>query len=73
MMKMGKIAKKFIRHYKLNNVQRFDIGCGKGFLVYELKKLLPKAKILGVDISKYALNKSKKRNKKFLSHGQLVI
>ena len=65
-----KIAKKFIRHYKLNNSSKIlDIGCGKGFLVYELKKLLPKAKILGVDISKYALNKSKKEIRNFLSHG----
>lgn len=65
-----KIAKKFIKYYKLNNDSKIlDVGCGKGFLVYELKKLLPKAEIFGVDISKYALNKSKKEIKKFLSYG----
>ena len=56
-----KIAKKFIKYYKLNNSSKIlDVGCGKGFLVYELKKLLPGAEILGIDISKYALRKGKK-------------
>lgn len=65
-----KIAKKFIKYYKLNNSSKIlDVGCGKGFLVYELKKLLPGAEILGIDISKYALRKGKKEIKKFLYYG----
>lgn len=66
------IAKKIIKYYKLTNASKvLDIGCGKGFLVYELKKLLPDAQILGVDISKYAIKNSKKEIKKYLHHGDV--
>ena len=33
-----------------------DIGCGKGFLLYEFKKLLPNMRLVGLDISQYALD-----------------
>lgn len=49
------LAKKLIKTYSLkDDAKILDIGCGKGFLLYELKKILPKAKIIGIDISKYA-------------------
>ena len=49
------VAKKLIQTYKLTNESKIlDLGCGKGFLMYEISKILPKAKILGLDISKYA-------------------
>lgn len=49
------VAKKLIQTYKLTNESKIlDLGCGKGFLLYEISKILPKAKILGLDISKYA-------------------
>ncbi len=54
------IAKKMIDHYNLTDTaQILDIGCGKGFLMYEFSKLLPKANICGIDISSYALDNSK--------------
>jgi len=66
-----KIAKKFIMHYKLkNNSKILDVGCGKGFLVYELSELLPKAKVFGLDISKYAIKNSKTEIKKNLILGK---
>ena len=35
------LAKKLIKEYKLNNNSRIlDIGCGKGFLLYEIKRIL---------------------------------
>ena len=50
------VAKKIIKKYKLDNKSKIlDIGCGKGFLLYEIKKILPGIDIYGVDISKYAL------------------
>jgi ubiquinone/menaquinone biosynthesis C-methylase UbiE len=36
-----------------------DVGCGKGYLLYELKKLLPDAEIAGFDISRHGLADAK--------------
>jgi SAM-dependent methyltransferase len=61
------IAKKLIKIYKLNNNSSIlDIGCGKAYLLYEIKKILPKIKIKGLDISAYGINKSLPLVKKFL-------
>lgn len=65
-----KLAKKIINIYKLDNKKKIlDVGCGKGFLIYEIKKLLPGIEIYGLDISKYAIQKSKKEIKKYLKQG----
>jgi ubiquinone/menaquinone biosynthesis C-methylase UbiE len=65
-----KVVKDFKKFYKLTNKSKIlDIGCGKGFMVYDLKKLLPKAKIRGIDISKYAIKNSKKEVKHLLKLG----
>ena len=49
------LAEKLIKDYKLtNNSKILDIGCGKGFLLYEIKKILKNISITGIDISKYA-------------------
>jgi ubiquinone/menaquinone biosynthesis C-methylase UbiE len=42
------------------------VGCGKGYLLYEIKKILPKINIYGFDISSYAIKNSKKEIKKYL-------
>ena len=48
-------AKKLIKNYKLNNNSKLlDIGCGKGFLLADIKKILPDISLTGYDISKYA-------------------
>ena len=36
------------------------MGCGKAFLLFEIKNLLPKIKSVGFDISKYATSKAPK-------------
>ena len=52
---MGKVAKKLIEHYQLkNNAKILDIGCGKGYLLFDLMKLLPDLKLYGLDVSGYA-------------------
>ena len=54
-----------IKNYNLNNKSKIlDVGCGKGYLLYEIK-IIPGAKIVGIDISKYAL-KFKKEIKNYL-------
>ena len=61
------LAKKIIKIYKLNNKSKIlDIGCGKGFLLYEIKKILPQISISGFDISRYAINKCPREIRNFL-------
>tara|TARA_B100000579_G_C22810934_1_gene845205 strand:- start:996 stop:1661 length:666 start_codon:yes stop_codon:yes gene_type:complete len=55
------VAEILIKNYNLNNDSSIlDVGCGKGFLLYEIKLLLPGIKIKGFDISKHGINESKK-------------
>ena len=50
------VAELLIKNYNLtNNSQVLDVGCGKAFLLYEMKLLLPNLKISGFDISKHGL------------------
>ena len=54
------LAENFIRHYNLkDNSKILDIGCGKGYLLYELSLLNPTFQIYGIDISSYAVKNSK--------------
>ena len=47
------LAQKFIEFYNLDsNSKVLDIGCGKGFLLFEMIKINPDLKIYGLDISK---------------------
>ena len=51
-----KIAKKLIGTYDLKaNDRILDIGCGKGYLLSELKKTNAQFGVYGVDVSQYAL------------------
>ena len=50
------VAHDLIQHYDLQSGSRvLDVGCGKGFLLYELKKINSKIEVVGLDISKYAV------------------
>jgi ubiquinone/menaquinone biosynthesis C-methylase UbiE len=61
------VAIKLIKKYDLNHKSRvLDVGCGKGFLLYELKKIIPEIIVRGLDISSYAIKNSHKDIKKFL-------
>ena len=61
------VAKRIIKTYNLNSKSKIlDAGCGKGFLLYEIKMLIPNITIYGFDISKYAIKNSKKEIKPFL-------
>ncbi len=64
------VAESMIRKYGLSDTSSIlDVGCGKGFLLYELKKLLPGAKIRGVDVSVYGIENSKEEIRSCLSLG----
>ena len=50
------VAQDIVRHFNLEPGDRvLDVGCAKGFLVKDLKKVCPGLKAFGVDISEYAL------------------
>lgn len=64
------VAKKLINYYKLKSGSKIlDVGCGKGFLLFEMLKIIPDLKIHGFDISTYALKKNFKiKNLKIFRH-----
>lgn len=65
-----KVTKEIIKHYKLTNKSKIlDIGCAKGFMMYEFRRFLPKAEIWGLDISRYCKIKAMPSEKKFIKLG----
>ena len=54
-----KVLPKFIKRYNLKAGSKvLDIGCKKGFLLHDLKKLVPGIKIYGIEDHLYPLKKS---------------
>ena len=50
------VAQALIDTYSLKNGSKLlDVGCGKGFLLYELKKILPGLEVTGFDVSQHGL------------------
>jgi len=67
------VAKALIKKYNLTNKSRvLDIGCGKAFLLYEIKLFLPEIKVVGFDISEYGLADAKEsiRDSLFIHRAQ---
>ncbi|GAM10559.1 demethylrebeccamycin-D-glucose O-methyltransferase [Geobacter sp. OR-1] len=63
------VAEKLIATYSLQqDASILDVGCGKGFLLYELQQLLPQARVAGFDISAYAIANAKEE-----IHGRLAV
>ena len=61
------IAEELIDNYKLTRGSKvLDVGCGKGFLLYEMKQLIPGLKVTGFDISVHGLAEAKKEIREFL-------
>ena len=64
------VAKSMIEHYDLKAGDKvLDIGCGKGFLLYEISLLVPGIEVFGLDISDYAITNSKEEIKDRLQTG----
>ena len=50
----------FTRHFGLEPGMRvLDIGCAKGFMAYDLARLIPGLQVYGLDVSEYAIRNSK--------------
>ena len=63
------VAESLIEHFGLTGSSSvLDVGCGKGFLLYEMKQVLPDLKIAGFDISEHGLSQSKQEIRNELFH-----
>lgn len=55
-----KIARAMAEHYGLKAGDKIlDVGCGKGFLLYDFTLIVPGIEVYGLDISQYAIDNSK--------------
>lgn len=64
------VADAMIRHYGLEAGARIlDVGCGKGFLLYDFTQALPGVEVAGLDISEYAVAEAKEEVRRFLRVG----
>ncbi len=64
---MIKNLKKF---YNLrDDCKILDIGCGKGYFLYDFKKFMPNSDVYGLDISEYAVQNSKEEVKEKITLG----
>lgn len=53
----AKVVRRFRDYYGLNSGSSvLDVGCAKGFMLYDFWNIIPGIKIAGIDISSYALN-----------------
>ncbi len=65
-----KVARALVEHYQLKpGAKILDVGCGKGFLLYDFTKVLPGLELHGIDISEYAIANSKEEIKDKLKVG----
>jgi ubiquinone/menaquinone biosynthesis C-methylase UbiE len=64
------VADAMAKHYGLKAGDRvLDVGCGKGFLLYEFTQAIPGIEVAGIDISDYAIENSKEEVRPFLRVG----
>ena len=67
------VAEKMAEVYNLTESSKvLDVGCGKGFMLYEFTKILPGIEVVGFDISHYAIDNSIKdiKNRLFVYKAQ---
>lgn len=63
-------VKRFRDHYGLpENASVLDVGCGRGFMLYDFKQLMPRAKVEGIDVSTYAIETAKEEAKPWVRVG----
>jgi len=61
------VAERITEHYGLTSQSRIlDVGCGKGYLLFEFTQILPGVEVAGVDLSQYAIDHAKGEIKPFI-------
>jgi len=59
-----KVARAMADHYKLKAGDKIlDVGCGKGYLLYDFTKVVPGIDVTGLEISPYAIANAKEEIK----------
>jgi ubiquinone/menaquinone biosynthesis C-methylase UbiE len=67
------VAEAMVAHYDLQPGARIlDVGCGKGFLLYEFTQVLPEVSIAGIDISEYGITHAKEEVRPALKVGSIA-
>lgn len=64
------VGKAMIEHYGIKPGDKIlDVGCGKGFQLFELTQLCPGVEVYGIDISSYAIENAKEEIRERLQVG----
>jgi len=67
------IAAEMAEHYGIKPGDRIlDVGCGKGYLLYEFTQAVPGVEVAGIDVSEYAVANAKEDIKEFLRVGDAI-
>ncbi len=65
-----KIVERFRDHYGLTGESSvLDVGCAKGFMLYDFMKIIPGIKVAGVDTSQYAIENAMEDIKPYVAIG----
>lgn len=65
-----KVARAMAHQYGIKPGDRIlDIGCGKGFLLYDFTLVVPGVEVFGIDVSEYAIRNSKEEVRERLQVG----
>ena len=60
----------FQEHFNLNsNSSILDVGCAKGFMLYDMQRLIPGIQLAGLDVSEYAIQHAKEEVKDIVAVG----
>ncbi len=65
-----KVAKAMADHYGIKPGDKIlDVGCGKGFLLYDFTLVVPGVEVYGIDVSQYAIDNAKEEVRDRLTVG----
>ena len=65
-----KVARAMVEHYGIKPGDKvLDVGCGKGFLLYDFTLVVPGLEVYGIDVSEYAIEHAKEEVKDRLRVG----
>ena len=66
-------ARRLHEHYQLRpGASVLDVGCAKGYMLYDLKRQFPDLSVTGIDISSYACEKAHPEVKPFIKMADAV-